>query len=202
MFIVVLTGGIGSGKSTVSDLFEKKGIDIVDADVIARQITTPGSNAYQHILTRYGPDICTNNKNIDRARLRQIVFNQPHEKTWLEELTHPLIRQEIKHQIQQTSSPYCIAVIPLFTESGHYHYVHRVCVIDVCTEQQARRARERDQDQPDLIKKIMSTQAHQQQRLALADDIIDNNGDFEALHDQVERLHTLYIQLAKEHSCP
>jgi dephospho-CoA kinase len=199
MLKVALTGGIGSGKSTASAHFSTLGIDIIDADVIAHQLTAPGSDIEQNIIDHFGADCVTTNGVLDRKKCRDIVFQDTAQRHWLEQLLHPLIRQEIQHGLNVSRSAYSIAVIPLLFESGHYPSINRICVVDIDAGIQRQRAMLRDHTTEDDIKRIQQAQAQQQQRLAIADDIIYNNGNLEQLKQRVEELHQLYLNLGHAH---
>lgn len=194
--IIGLTGGIGSGKTTVSDLFATKGIDIVDADVIARELVAKGSEALAKIEQKFGPQALTEQGELDRAYLRQRVFKAPEEKQWLDDLLHPMVRQQMLLQCQQAQSTYCILSVPLLVENQLLHMVERVLVVDVEEERQLNRASARDNNSRQQIKTIMQAQASRQQRLEFADDIVNNNGSVEALPPQIEHLHQQYLHLA------
>ncbi|WP_237057659.1 dephospho-CoA kinase [Microbulbifer sediminum] len=197
MLTIGLTGGIGSGKSAAADCFRDLGINVVDADWAARVVVQPGKPALEKIATYFGAGILLENGELDRAKLRQRVFQDEGERTWLEELLHPLIREEIVAALQASASPYAILESPLLIESGQYQLVQRVCVVDVPEEVQLQRAGRRDGNTPEQIRKIMAAQLPRQERLARADDILDNAGDLASLGDQVTELHRKYLQLAK-----
>ena len=201
MYTIAMTGGIGSGKSTVSDRFADKGIDIIDADIIAHQLTQPGNEIYQLIIDYFGESIQQPDLTLDRQQLREIIFNNPDKKQWLEALTHPTIRNAIDQQRLAATSSYCIIVIPLLTDTSHYPYINRICVINTDPNIQIKRASLRDQNNPALIKKIIDTQVDQAKRCQLADDLIDNNHDLNHLYQQVDQLHQRYLQLSGNASC-
>jgi len=196
--IIGLTGGIGSGKTTVSDLFASKGIDVIDADVIARDLVAKGSEALSLIEQKFGPQVLTESGELDRAYLRQRVFQAPDEKLWLDQLLHPRVRQHMLQQCQQAQSEYCILSVPLLVENQLTHMVNRVLVIDVEEALQLARASSRDNNSPQQIQAIMLAQASRQQRLEMADDVIDNNGPQTSLQQQVEGLHRQYLQLNRQ----
>ncbi|MCE3238998.1 MAG: coaE 1 [Gammaproteobacteria bacterium] len=193
MFTIGLTGGIGSGKSTVADLFKKKGITIIDADHIAHDLTQPGQICFNKIVEIFGKSILLSNKNLDRAQLRRIIFADPAKRQWLEQLLHPLIRAEMQRLILNADSPYCIAVIPLLLETAPNPIIQRILVIDAPEEQQIARCMTRDHLSEKEIKAIMQTQVTRKQRLAAADDIIHNHNTFAELLPQVEKLHHFYL---------
>lgn len=195
--IVGLTGGIGSGKTSVSDLFASKGIDVIDADIIARDVVAPGSAATSKISAYFGPQALLPDGHLDRAYLRQMVFSDPAHKTWIDSLLHPLIRQTMALQTSQSQSEYCILSIPLLIEGGPNPLVNRILVVDVDIETQLSRASARDGQTPEQVQRIIDAQASRAQRLAAADDVIDNTGSRQALLPQVDTLHKKYLQLAK-----
>ncbi len=196
MLIVALTGGIGSGKSTVADEFAKLGIPIVDTDVIARQLVTVGSPAYQEIVAAFGPSILTDDKQLNRRKLREVIFNHPEQRLRLEQILHPRIRQAVEAQITQLDSEYCIVVIPLLTEKGSYPFVDRILLVNAEPEQQIQRSMARDKQSREQIERIMASQSNREQRLAMADDIIDNSTGLVALEQQVRKLHHKYRTLS------
>lgn len=199
MWVVGLTGGIGSGKSEVSRRFEALGIKVVDADIISRDVVAPNSPALQSIKSRFGETIINAEGALDRAQLRAIIFSQPQEKTWLEALLHPLIRQQIIHQLNTATSPYAILSSPLLLETTQRQLVDRILVIDASEDLQLARASARDGNKSTQIRAIMKTQLPRAERCALADDIIANQGDLAELDQQVLRLHAAYLSLAQQH---
>lgn len=198
MFIVGLTGGIGSGKTAVSDLFMQHNIAIVDADVCARVVVEPGRPALEKIRQHFGDDILLADGNLDRAALRERVFTNPEDKSWLETLLHPLIGEEVLLQLQTASSPYVLFVSPLLVESKQNLICDRVIVVDVPEELQIERTSLRDNNDHEQVKRIMASQADRETRLAAASDVIENLHGFDHLEEQVETLHQRFIQLAKE----
>lgn len=197
-FIVGLTGGIGSGKTTVSDLFkEQYDIVVVDADVIAREVVQPGSKALLAIREKFGESILSPDGNLDRARLRNLVFAEPVLKTWLNELLHPLIREQMQTQCQQAISEYVILSIPLLVENKLEHMADRILVVDCPEEIQLHRASIRDGVGEAQIKSIMQSQASREQRLAIADDVIINDTDKPQLLAKVQALHNKYRAYAE-----
>lgn len=198
MLVVGLTGGIGAGKSTVAALFIKHDIPIIDADVIAREITMPGTPALSRITKHFGQEILLANGHLDRAKLRQIIFSQPNQRLWLENLLHPIIREEMINKINMLSSPYCIAVIPLLLEVEFYSFIHRILVIDAPEHLQIERTAHRDKIQKSQIETILKTQAKREHRTAHAQDIIINDGKLEDLVPQVEKLHQRYLEMAEK----
>lgn len=194
-FIVGLTGGIGSGKTTVSDSFAELGITVIDADVIAREVVEPGTPALAQIIAKFGAEILTKDGQLDRSKLREHVFRHEEDKQWLNQLLHPVIRQEMLRQCQQAQSPYAILSVPLLIENKLYTLVDRVLVVDCSEEQQLRRGSQRDGVGPEQIRRIMQAQCSRQERLKFADDIVDNNTTIEAVKEQVNTLNRNYLQL-------
>lgn len=194
--VIGLTGGIGSGKTAVSDMFETLGIDVVDADIVARQVVAIGSTALDAIEAHFGKQAITNSGELDRQYLRERVFAKPSEKRWLDDLLHPLIRQQMVADVKAANSAYCILAVPLLVENNMMGMVDRVLVVDVDEQHQLTRAAGRDQQSVEKIQQIMSHQATRQQRLAVADDVIDNNKNLDALKKQVLQLDKKYRMLA------
>ena len=188
-FILGLTGGIGSGKSAATDCFKALGINVVDADVIAHQIVAKGSNALDSIEHHFGPDIILPDGNLDRTKLRKIIFQNSCEKEWLESLLHPLIRREIRTQLQTSNSIYTILSAPLLFENNLHLEVDRILVVDCKESLQVKRASQRDGHTPELIQSIIKQQIDRNTRLARADDVIDNNGSLAVLQESVEYYH-------------
>lgn len=196
--VIGLTGGIGSGKSAVSKLFEKLGINVIDADVIAREVVAPGTSVLDSIVARLGDGALNCDGSLNRPFVRESVFTQPELKSWLDNLLHPLIRSEMQRQVAEAKSAYCILAIPLLVENKLNAMVDRVLVVDVDTDYQLARASARDNQSPQQVQNIMAHQASRAQRLALADDVIDNNGPLDALIPQVKQLHNLYSKLVNK----
>lgn len=197
-YVIGLTGGIGSGKTAVSDLFAALGIAIVDADLAARAVVEPGTPALAAIAAHFGADILQADGSLDRAQLRQRVFADPAERQWLERLTHPLIREDIARGLSSATSPYVLLVSPLLVESGQSKLTQRVLVVDVPEDLQLQRTMVRDNNPETQVKAIMQAQASRQQRLLYADDVIVNDSTLADLKTNVARLHQHYLQLAAE----
>jgi dephospho-CoA kinase len=193
-FVVGLTGGIGSGKTAVSDRFNALGITIADADIAARQVVEPGTVALDSIATHFGQNILQADGYLDRARLRAIVFEDPDQRRWLESVTVPAIMTRLKAILEQSRSAY--AILMLSSGNGQHPLISRQLVVDVSTETQRRRVMARDKNTPAQVDAIMASQPNRQMRLAYADDIIINEGSIEALDSQVTALHHQYLQLS------
>ncbi|MDT8427730.1 MAG: dephospho-CoA kinase [Pseudomonadales bacterium] len=196
LFVLGLTGGIGSGKTAASDLFASQGITVVDADLVSRQVVTPGSPALLSIAAHFGADILLPDGSLDRKSLRARIFSRPEDKHWLESLLHPLIQAEIGRQIEQADSPYVILSSPLLFETGQDRMVDRVLLIDVPESIQRQRTSARDEISNEAVDRIMATQLSREQRRAQADDILVNDRDLQHLAAQVKTLHHHYLQLA------
>lgn len=196
-YIVGLTGGIGSGKTTIMHMFANLGVDYVDADVVARDVVAPKSNALTDIATYFGQNILLKNGELNRALLRQKIFNNNEHKQWLNHLLHPLIRQKIIQQLALCQSPYCLFVAPLLLENNLTMLVNRVLVVDVDETTQIARTIKRDNNSAELVTNIIASQISRTDRLAAADDVIDNQHlSQEALLDRVSQLHYHYLKLA------
>ncbi|WP_337880179.1 dephospho-CoA kinase [Rheinheimera sp.] len=197
-FIVGLTGGIGSGKSTVECFFQQLGIQTVDADLIARQVVEPGQPALQQIIDHFGARLQTAEGLLDRAALRDIIFANPEAKAWLNQLLHPLIRQQLLQQLAQCQSVYAILTAPLLLENGLQQYCDQVLVVDVPEQVQIERTVQRDQVSEQQVRSILASQYSRAQRRELADQLIDNHQSLRLVEQRVRRLDELYRQLAEE----
>jgi len=196
-FVIGLTGGIGSGKSAAAAEFEKLGAAVVDTDVIAHELTGKGGAALAGIERVFGKDFLSAGA-LDRKRMRDHVFADPAAKRALEELLHPMIREESARRIAAARAPYVVHVVPLLVESPDYRRrVDRVLVVDAPEETRVARVRERSRLPEEAVRAIMRTQASRAERLAAADDVIDNGGSRDALRNQVAALHQKYLQFAK-----
>lgn len=193
MLVIGLTGGIGSGKSTVAKLFAEKGVTVIDTDQLARDVTLPGQAALHKIVEKFGEGILLPDNTLNRAQLRKIIFANPHQRRWLEKLLHPLIRTEMQQLIAAAKSSYCIVVIPLLLETEPNPLIKRILVVDAPEEQQILRAKMRDNLSEEEIKAIIYTQVTRDQRLAATDDIIYNHGTLGELTPQVEKMHQFYL---------
>lgn len=196
-FSVGLTGGIGSGKSTVADMFAARGAAIVDTDRIAHDLTAPGGLAIADIRAQFGDAFLTEEGAMDRAKMRAYVFAEPTGKARLEAILHPLIRIETERAAEQAQGTYLVFAVPLLVESGTWkERVSRVLVVDCTEETQIRRVISRSGLPEAQIRAIMAVQASRKERLDAADDVIDNDGDVMGLLPQVDRLHALYTSLS------
>lgn len=195
-FIVALTGGIGSGKSTVADAFARLGVDIVDADVIARQVVEPGQPALAALHTKFGDSVLLPDGSLNRAGLRHIIFNSADDKRWVNNLLHPLIHAETQRQLALTRSAWCLWVVPLLVENDLHHLANRVLVVDVDRETQLTRTMARDRIGREQAENILAAQATREARLAAADDIIDNSTSPDAVEANVATLNQRYLALA------
>ena len=189
MLVVGITGGIGSGKSAVTDYLETLGITVVDADKVARVVVEPGTSGLAAITEHFGMDVLLANGGLDRAALRKIVFDNHNERIVLEEITHPRIRNEIIRQLSEVSSPYVVLSSPLLLESGQNTLADYVVVVDVPEEVQLKRTMARDDNSEALVKQIMAAQLDRQTRLSRADASIMNDTSLEELYERVEALH-------------
>jgi len=197
MFTVGLTGGIGSGKSTVADCFAAHGVPVIDTDVIARDLTAPGGAALEAICAVFGGTVMQVDGTLDRAALRRHVFADSAARRQLEAILHPRIQQAVKQMLATLSAPYALIVIPLLVETGGYRDVlNRVLVVDCPEEVQTARVMARSRLTHDEIKAILLAQAGRAERLAVADDIIVNTATLEALRGEVAALHQRYLELA------
>ncbi len=193
-WFVVLTGGIGSGKSLAASYFHRHGIAIIEQDDISREVVEPGEAAYKAIVQRFGSEILNEHNELDRPQLRRRIFNDANDKKWLEQLLHPLIGQYTMHRLQTASSRYAIVVNPLLhTRQTQYD---RFVVVDTPVEIQIQRAMQRDGMTRELAQKMVASQTDREHRLRLADDVIVNQGSKDIVEAQVDRLHHRYLVMA------
>ncbi|HID4046267.1 TPA: dephospho-CoA kinase [Pluralibacter gergoviae] len=197
-YTVALTGGIGSGKSTVANAFAARGVNVIDADIIAREVVEPGTPALGAIVEHFGPQMLLADGSLDRRRLREKIFSQPEEKQWLNALLHPQIQQETQRRMRQATSAYVLWVVPLLVENKLWTRADRVLVVDVSKETQLARTVARDGVSRQHAENILAAQATREARLAVADDVIDNNGSPDTLTGDVARLHQRYLTLAAQ----
>lgn len=194
VMVVGLTGGIGSGKSTVANMFKDLGVPIINADVISHNIVNNDPCVLQQIINKFGKQYLTVEQTLDRRKLKQIIFSDPTSRLWLEQLLHPLIIKEINKQAQNTKAPYCVVEIPLLIEAGLQDTVDRILTVDCTEDLQLQRAMRRDNHSAAEINNIIATQMTRKQRLAINTDIIENTSDLATLMGQVHKLHGLYLQ--------
>jgi len=195
-YTIALTGGIASGKTLISNEFKKLDVPIIDTDVIAHQIVEPGQPALHKIKNTFGSNILDENGRLRRKDLRKLIFTDPEARRKLESILHPIIRQEVSNAIARVKYNYCIVVIPLLAEHGAYPNVDRVLVVDVDPETQITRLMVRDNSSRQRAEQALMSQASRQQRLDIADDVLDNSGSPELIAQAVAQLHRKYTALA------
>ncbi|MGM0525281.1 MAG: dephospho-CoA kinase [Pseudomonadota bacterium] len=191
-YVIGLTGGIGSGKSAASDFLATKGIDIIDADIVARDVVAPGSECLIAIQQHFGDDVVMPDGGLDRKALRNIVFSDEQQKQWLNQLLHPAIRTRILQQLEASRSAYVVLAAPLLLENGLDQYCDRVLVIDIPESLQVARTVKRDNTDQQQVEAIMASQLSRPERLQKADDVVVNDGDLEHLHQQLKQLDKNY----------
>lgn len=196
MLVIGLTGGIASGKSTASRFFQAQGIHVIDADILAKELVKPGEPALRQIVDTFGKAILDDRQQLNRAKLRDIVFNDQGSRHKLEAILHPLIRAEMLNRIKMINDPYCVLAIPLLVETGQASMVDRVLVIDTDVDLQIERLRRRDGFDDQTIAAMLKSQSTREQRLAIADDIITNNTSLDEFELQLRKLHRHYLQQA------
>ncbi|HHF4898477.1 TPA: dephospho-CoA kinase [Haemophilus influenzae] len=200
-YIVGLTGGIGSGKTTIANLFADLGVPLVDADVVAREVVAKDSPLLSKIVEHFGAQILTKQGELNRAALREIVFHHDEEKQWLNNLLHPAIRERMKQQLSEQTAPYTLFVVPLLIENKLTALCDRILVVDVSPQTQLARSAQRDNNNFEQIQRIMNSQVSQQARLKWADDVINNDTDLAQnlphLQKKVLELHQFYLQQAE-----
>ncbi|MFP6816881.1 MAG: dephospho-CoA kinase [Pseudomonadales bacterium] len=195
-WVLGITGGIGSGKTAVSDRFQALGITVVDADVASRVVVEPGRPALAAIAGHFGDEAINNDGTLNRAELRKRIFADPEERKWLEKLTHPLINQYLLEELANAKSPYAILVSPLLAETGQSRFCQRIVVVDVPIELQVERTMSRDDNDEAQVRAIIAAQASREERLKLADDVIVNDQCLEHIDAEVTRLHQSYLEMA------
>ena len=195
MAVIGLTGGIGSGKSTIARLFGALGVHWVDADDVAREVVEPGTPALAKIAEHFGQDILLPDGGLDRAALRRIVFDAPEERAWLEGLLHPVIREELMRQLHPDSYalPYVLLVSPLLLETDQHELVEKIVVVDVPVDVQVQRTMARDTNDREQVERIIAAQMPREQRLQKADNVVDNNLPMADVEQQVEALHQTFL---------
>ena len=194
-FIVGLTGGIGSGKTTVANLFADLGVVLVDADIIAREVVSPGSAGLAAIVEHFGAEILLSDGNLDRAKLREHIFDNNEQRLWLNGLLHPLIRETMLKSCKEAQSNYVIMVVPLLFENGLDRLVQRTLLVDISPELQQQRTMARDDVSAEQVQNIIGSQATRAEKLSKADDVIDNQGEISALKCKVSALNSLYLKI-------
>lgn len=195
--VVGVTGGIGSGKSTICREFEALGVPVIDADVVAREVVIPGSPGLARVVAEFGPEVLTADGALDRPRMRTLVFAEPARRRRLEAILHPLIRERIAADLGRVQAPYCLLAIPLLVERGGGYRLDRILVVDCPEQVQIERVMARDDLTASEVEAIMKTQAPREARLRAADDIISNATDIDAVRAQVANLHQAYLALAR-----
>ncbi|MEE8495856.1 MAG: dephospho-CoA kinase [Xanthomonadales bacterium] len=198
-FVVVLTGGIAAGKTAVSDLFAQQDVPVIDTDRIAHEIVEPGRPALQRITEAFGPEFLGADGRLDRKKMRSAIFSNPQQKNRLEGILHPAIAAEVDRRIAQIDAPWCILVVPLLAESNLFPWINRILVVDVEESVQIERVMARDKISRQQAQSILDAQTGRRQRLALADDILDNSGSLNQLKTAVNKLYVKYTALAKNH---
>lgn len=198
MFKVGLTGGIGSGKSTVARFFADLGVPVIDADLVAREVVVPDSPCWQAIVEAFGPEILQPDRTLNRAALRQLVFSNDTLRQRLEAILHPAIRAIMWRRAAEATGPYVILAIPLLIETGQFRDVERVLVVDAADTVQRQRIKTRDNLPDDQIEAIFAAQLPRAVRLQHADDIITNDSSLESLRSRVATLHAYYVDLARQ----
>jgi dephospho-CoA kinase len=197
-FTVALTGGIASGKSAVADHLAALGAGMIDADIVSRELVAPGSAALAEIVDAFGTDVLAADGSLDRRAMRERVFADASSRRRLEAILHPRVRDVLRDRSAAVEAPYALLVIPLLVESGHYGWVDRVLVVDVPRELQRGRLVARDRITPELADAMLDAQASREQRLALANDVIANDGSLDELDAKVRALHERYVALARQ----
>ncbi len=200
MFVVGITGGIGSGKSAVSDSFADLGIKVVDADIASRVIVEPGQPALEKISAHFGPSVIQSDGTLHRRALREQIFSDKKQRDWLELLLHPLIGEYLQRELALAGSAYAILVSPLLIETGQARLTNRILVVDVPESVQIERVMQRDNNTKEQVLAIIEAQTSRGERLKHADDVISNKGSIASLEEQVGCLHTKYVRLAREHA--
>ena len=193
---IALTGGIGSGKTSIASIFKSLGVPIIDSDTISKEIILPGKPCFKDIVNEFGEEILTNKGTIDRYKLRDIIFNNDKARIKLENIIHPVVFKNIDTEISLINYPYCLVIIPLLIETKSTERFDRILVIDALESLQFERIVKRDDISPILIKKIIKTQAKRKERLRYANDIIVNNDTIMNLNKSINTLHKKYLRLS------
>ena len=199
-YVIGVTGGIGSGKTLVSDRFSEFDVPIIDTDIIARKIVEPGQPGLEKLTDQFGSSILLDDSTLNRSALREIAFSSESNKQALDDITHPIIRQETYSQIEMVSTPYCLVVVPLLkADSAFIKFMHRVLVVTAKRDVKIERVKKRSQLSKEQILKIMNTQLDDSERLSFADDVINNDNSIKSAYQQVDSLHAQYLDLAATH---
>lgn len=198
-FVVGLTGGVGSGKSTVANAFSALGVPVIDTDQLARELVAPGQSALDEIVAEFGANVIMANGELDRDAMRQQIFADPAQKSRLESILHPRIRQRIRTLLAGIEAPYSIVVIPLLLEASQVDLVDRILVVDAPEKEQLKRVAARDSLSDNAVMAIINAQADRKTRLDAADDVIVNDQDISALTEHVQELHKHYMDISHEH---
>ncbi len=196
MFVLGITGGIGSGKTAVTDIFSELNIDVIDADIASRKAVEKGSSSLKEIEDHFGSEIILNDGNLDRQKLREVIFDKEEEKDWLEKLLHPQILKIINSELAESRTSYTILVSPLLFETGQYKLCSRTLLVDVEEKLQIARASKRDNVSEEQIKSIIEAQMPRSEKITLANDIVTNNGTLEDLRKEIISLHNNYLKLS------
>ena len=196
MFVLGITGGIGSGKTAVTDIFSELNIDVIDADIASRKAVEKGSSSLKEIEDQFGSEIILNDGNLDRQKLREVIFDKEEEKDWLEKLLHPQILKIINSELAESRTSYTILVSPLLFETGQYKLCSRTLLVDVEEKLQIARASKRDNVSEEQIKSIIEAQMPRSEKITLANDIVTNNGTLEDLRKEIISLHNNYLKLS------
>ena len=198
MLRIGLTGGIGSGKSTVANYFAELGAPVIDADQIAHEITKPDQEAFKQIVNHFGDAVLTNGKFLNRSKLRELIFENPNYRQWLEHLLRPIIIAKMKTKLKKIEAPYCILAIPLLAEASQsVDFIDRILVVDAPETLQIQRIKSRDQLSDQQIQFILQSQSRREKRLAIADDVIVNDQTIPVLRKSLFQLHCKYLQIAQ-----
>jgi dephospho-CoA kinase len=198
MHVIGLTGGVGSGKTTVANLFAEYGAPVIDADQIARELVEPGQPALQRITQVFGGEILNGDGALDRKKLRDLIFRDSVKRKQLEDILHPLIRKSMLDRLEPLDAPYAILVIPLLVDTGNWEMMDRILVVDTEEDLQIERVTRRDDVSREHAEAIIDNQVSRQERLAAADDVIENIGSLDDLKTQVRRLHEFYLNLGRQ----
>ena len=196
--IIGLTGGIGSGKSAASNFFQNEGVTVIDADQLAREVINPNSQGFQSVVDYFGSRIIGEDGSIDRAQLREEIFDDQDKKKALESITHPLVRDLMSERIASFASPYLIIMVPLIFETNSMSAYNRILVIDCDATLQMKRASLRDNNSSEQIQKILDSQCSRSERLSIANDVIPNNDSLENLKTRSLAMHKFYLELCKK----